>query len=266
MTRFMDCEKGQSVMLSKKLNTNNLNGNAGNNTGNGSKGTGNGANNHSDSIRDDKNLSSGKSTKNSLDDSIHQRTSGQSSDKKSKLSAGPINPQHITYRQNEKLIRQEISETIAKRSISAKVSKICKQASISTPTFYLHHRNPDEALMSYEEELYGEFLRLVVENAKKYTQEADKIHIFELLLLYIGKNNGYFRASLVSNNLHLLYNILGELCVYVVGDKISDRTGLFYITNLLAVIMWWGNEEGFSKQKLGERAREMAAVRVWYKG
>ena len=71
---------------------------------------------------------------------------------------------------------------------------------------------------------------------------------------------------MVSNNLHLLYNILGELCVYVVGDKISDRTGLFYITNLLAVIMWWGNKEDFSKQKLGERAREMTAVRVWYKG
>ena len=266
MTRFMDCEKGQSVMLSKKLNTNNLNGNAGNNTSNGGKGAGNGANNHSDSISADKNLSSGKSTKQLSGSLIKPQMDKQGEDKQSKLSTGPTNPQHKKYRQNEKLIRQEISETIAKRSISAKVSKICKQANISTPTFYLHHRNPDEALMSYEEELYGEFLRLVVENAKKYTQEADKIHIFELLLLYISKNNGYFKASLVSNNLHLLYNILGELCVYVVGDRISDRTGLFYITNLLAVIMWWGNKEGFSKQKLGERAREMAAVRVWYKG
>lgn len=259
MTRFMDCEKGQSVMLSKELNINNFNGNGG-------KGAGNGANNHSDSIRADKNLSSVKSTKQLSGSLIKRQVDKQGEDKQSRLSAGPVNPRHKKYQQNEKLIRQEISETVAKRSISAKVSKICRQAKISAPTFYLHHRNPDEALVSYEEELYSEFLELVVENAKKYTQEADKIHIFELLLLYIGKNNGYFRASLVSNNLHLLYNILGELCVYVVGDKISDRTGLFYITNLLAVIMWWGNKEGFSKQKLGERSREMAAVRVWYKG
>lgn len=82
----------------------------------------------------------------------------------SKLSAGPSNPNHKTYLYNEALIREELNKTIAKRSISVRVSQICKNTKLSAPTFYLHHRNADDALTDYEDNIYSEFLELVIAN------------------------------------------------------------------------------------------------------
>lgn len=183
--------------------------------------------------------------------------------RKSKLSAGPSNPNHKTYLHNEELIYKELDRTIAERSIAAKVSQICKNAKLSVPTFYLHHRNMDDALMSYEGKLYSEFLELVIANIKEPQQYADRLRTFELLLIFIRKNCDYFRASLVSNNLHLLYKILRELSSHLIAENTHSKAQLFYVTSLLTVIIWWGNAEDFSKQTLAGRAREMALAKIW---
>lgn len=164
---------------------------------------------------------------------------------------------HRTYAQNERRIRESVLKAVAERNISTRVSDICKQASLSTPTFYLHHKNCNEVLSSYEGELLVEFEAMLL-------KDFNRIDIFSSLLLFMWRHQRYFWACFASQNLYLLTRLLLGLQKYLVGPGVGRKTYVFYCSSIMALLIWWGRVEMFSKELIPEYTRQLKNLRLVY--
>lgn len=192
-----------------------------------------------------------------LSDSTLNLTSKPLGEVDSKLSSGPINPKHKGFLRNERKIQDEVFRAVADRNISTRVSNICKQISISQPTFYLHHRNCNEVLASYEKELLREFVCI-------FLNDYNRIEVFTSLLSFVQRYHKYFEACFKSRNLYLIVEMLSSLRPYLTSSEVNAKTYVLYSSAVIALIIWWGRTDCFSKKLIPDYIRQLMNLRITY--
>jgi len=192
-----------------------------------------------------------------LSNPIFESANDLLSSPKSVLSSGPVNPEHKTFVRNEKKIQHEVIKALANRNISTRVSYICKRINLSQPTFYLHHRNCNEALVSYENDLLQKFAHLLLE-------DYNRIEIFTSLLFFIYQHCQYFRACFEGWNFYLIIKMLLELRPYLVSPSVGSKTYIFYMSSIIALLVWWGKTDHFSKEVIPEYIKQLTQMRIVY--
>lgn len=176
--------------------------------------------------------------------------------KSSALARGPRNPKDKRYDANERQIHRVINRALAKRRINLRATEICRDARISSPTFYLHCRGSDDALKGYEKRLVLEFREALV------TEKPRREVIFVVLLKFVAQNQGYFMAMVERHDAWLLAQILDSVRVELIGNKISDKCFDIYVGKLKALIFCWGKYERFNKQKIPLYTQKLMQTRV----
>lgn len=171
-------------------------------------------------------------------------------------SRKPINPKDRRYIANEHSIRRAIEQSISRRQINLRVQDICRSAGISSPTFYLHCRDSNDALRNYENALASEFQQNI------NLQTSQKEVLFLALLHFIARNQRYFTATLAHHDTWLLIQILNSLRINLIGSTISDKCFDIYTGRLSALIFCWGKYEHFSTTKIPLYAQKLVQTRV----
>lgn len=175
--------------------------------------------------------------------------------KGSKLSQGPKNPHHKIYVRNEGLIRGALNKIIAQRLIYVRARDICRRIKITRPTFYLHCRDCNHALRTYEKALLDEFRKSVAR-----TQKRDVA--ITLMLSFVREHSGYFEATAKACDNYILLRMIKHLRPVLVGNQISDPAFNVYAGALSAIINCWGEYEHYSADSLSLYTHKLARVRV----
>lgn len=174
---------------------------------------------------------------------------------KTGLRSGPRNPHHKLYQQNSQLIYSALCDGISQRNCHIKVTDICRNAGISSPTFYLHFRDSNDAMRSYEESLEQSFHRLVPARAKRD-------YVLALLLDFVAMNQQYFLAAQQGKSHYLLSRLIVHYRAALVGEQVSDRAFSTYVYVLQIVIACWMEYDGSTPESTKACLNRMKAIRV----
>jgi len=178
----------------------------------------------------------------------------------SRLSLGPKNPQHRTYRQNEHSLAQALCQKLSERSIDIKAKDIYQNAGVTSPTFYYHYHNSNDARMSYEDELERNFYRRITLTStnKLYTR-----HTFYLILTsFIQHYHTYFQAVAQSDDHHLLKKLLCAYRTVLVGSSTSNHNFAAYVAVIIAIINHWLLQDLHTPATTALYAKRLANIRV----
>lgn len=159
----------------------------------------------------------------------------------SRLSKGARNVTHKTYLRNERRINKALCKGIAKRRTDLDAKEVYTAAGITSPTFYLHHRSVQEAMVSYETNLEDDLHSRMPENPKREV-------VYTILTSHIAKNRGYFIATAKGRNCYLLDRIITSYRVNLVGDKIDDRVFRYYVGAVIVAINCWLKYDGVTEE------------------
>ncbi len=173
----------------------------------------------------------------------------------SKLSQGPRNMFHKAFVKNQKGIHKALHRAIGERRVNLKAVDICELAQITPPTFYLHCRDTNEALHSYETELKTEFSNLL---PVSFNREA----YFTMLLAFVRQHKDYFGATFRNHDLYLLSQIIDSSRSSLVSQRTTDRTYANYTGALKTIIVMWGNCDHFSKDMMPTYTKMLLYTRI----
>lgn len=157
------------------------------------------------------------------------------------------------FLRQEKLIRRGLEQALAQRRIGLKATELCRDAKIANPTFYLHYKNCDDALIQYELALEEAFVKILPRNPRKDLS-------FTLLLNYILQNRHYFSSTFQNRNLYLL----SRLIRYAITPKagLNQKAYALYLWSVKTMIWCWGEHDGFSEAKLDLYLKKLSMLRV----
>lgn len=145
---------------------------------------------------------------------------------------GPINPRHQKYVNNDKLIIKALCAILRDRRINVRTAELYKLAKVSSPTFYLHYRDANDARYSYER-------RLSLELAERVPKHARPQLFFTILMSLIKKHYSYFAAVAVSGDHYLLSKMLLAHRKHLVSSDVDDCSFIIYASHLQAIIGCW---------------------------
>lgn len=172
------------------------------------------------------------------------------------LRLGPLKPNFRNYQASESYIRRVLDRALSKRRISLRGRELCREAGISSPTFYLHSRGCDDALRAYEKSLIAEFHNNI------RGKPAQKEVIFLVLLEFIAQNHHYFAATLVQHNNWLIYKIITSVRANLINNSIPDKSFDLYVDSLTSLIFCWGKYENFNTDKIPFYTQKLMQTRV----
>lgn len=175
---------------------------------------------------------------------------------KSKLSRGAHNTRDKRYQRSENSIRRVVAHALGERRINLRTVEICHSANISSPTFYLHCHDSNAALTNYERDIQNEFRSLIP--SKQVHHEIT----FTILLNFIRHHQKYFSAAVRSRSAWMLQQLLDMLRPVLVSSQITDRTYTVYTGSLSAIIICWGEHEGFASSKIPLYTQKMLQTRL----
>lgn len=171
------------------------------------------------------------------------------------LRSGPKNPHHKLYQQNSQLIYAALCDGLSKRDCHIKVTDLCREAGISSPTFYLHFRDSNDAMRSYEESLAQAFYQLV-------PVQARRDYVLTLLLDFIVINQQYFSAAQQGKSHYLLSRLIVHYRTVLVGERVSDRIFSNYAYALQIAIACWLRYDGVTPESTQACLKRMKAIQV----
>lgn len=177
----------------------------------------------------------------------------------SKLSLGPKNPRHRTYCRNEKSINKALCHKISDRRIDIKARELYREAGITSPTFYLHYHNPEDALLSYEAKLQRELY------ARMHSAPSKK-EFYSVLARFIRQNQDYFSAVAKGEDYHFLKQVLSSHREALVGDNTSDHNFEAYIGVSISIINYWMTQDQANLPSVdlyAERLTKVRPIRWW---
>ena len=151
-----------------------------------------------------------------------------------------VNRSDARYMKQEMMIQRGIEHALAKRRIGLKTTELCRDAKIASPTFYLHYKNCDEALVGRELAMEESFVRSLPQNMKKDAA-------FTKLLAFVIRHQHYFAASFRSRNFYLLVRLIQHAIPYT--KKLQHRAYTLYVWSIGAVIFCFGECDRFSEKK-----------------
>lgn len=178
---------------------------------------------------------------------------------RSKLSLGPKNPQHRTYRRNDNAIKRALCQQISKRRIDIKAKELYEAAGVTSPTFYLHYHNPRDALKRYEQKLSQDF-------QTKSAFISNKQTFYIMLAQFISQNYNYFNAVARGSDHYLLKQVLSSYRETLVGHDVSDHNFEAYIGVSISLINHWitqGNAKASLTDFCTERLARVRPIRWW---
>lgn len=174
----------------------------------------------------------------------------------SKLSLGPRDPYNKTYVRNDEAIRRALVKGLAKRRINLRANEIYKSARITAPTFYLHCRDANDALRSYEKALQKRFLTLLPKNVKRDLAIA-------LLFEFIYKNRRYFAATTQVCDTYVLTRLLYKIRPILIGKtRVNDKIYAMYVNAIIAFILCWIKYEDCSRDTVELYTRKVIHLRL----
>lgn len=178
---------------------------------------------------------------------------------RSKLSLGPKNPQHKTYRRNENAINRALCSQISQRRIDIKAKELYEAAGVTSPTFYLHYHNPRDALANYEQKIAQDF-------QARASLISNKQTFYIILTQLISNNYSYFTAVARGNDHHPLKQVLSSYRDVLGGRGISDHNFEAYIGVSIFLINYWitqGNTKASLTDFCAERLASVRPIRWW---
>ena len=192
------------------------------------------------------------------------------------------------YAKNEHSIHSALHSALARRRLNLRVRDLCQSANISSPTFYLHCRNPDDALHIYERHLLSEFRRRLPAHFKAITRPAsatrpkttpattqrtttapshpnhhDREALFTYLLNFVYSHRGYFAATIIHGNVWVLIRIFEALRPALAPPHLSSKTYDHYMSALIGAIFCWGKHDHFKRHSLPHYAAKMSQIRLF---
>lgn len=168
---------------------------------------------------------------------------------------GPINPNHKRYISNDKSITDVLCLMLRSRSINIHAAELYKRAKISSPTFYLHYRNTDDAREQYE-------ARLSTELAHRIPKNASPQVFFTILINFILHNQQYFTAVSESCDHYWLTEILTHYRKRLVSQDVNDRNFMIYIGILQVTIDCWLKFDLPKEASIDSCVKDLTRVKV----
>lgn len=188
------------------------------------------------------------------------------------------------YAKNEHSIHSALHSALAHRRLNLRVRDLCQSANISSPTFYLHCRNPDDALRVYERHLLSEFRRRLPAHFKAIIRPASATHkeatptttptaqphlnhhdreaLFSYLLNFIYTHRDYFAATIIHGNVWVLIRIFEALRPALAPPRLNPKTYDHYMSALIGAIFCWGKYDHFHRRSLPHYSTKMSQIRL----
>lgn len=188
------------------------------------------------------------------------------------------------YAKNEHSIHSALHSALAHRRLNLRVRDLCQSANISSPTFYLHCRNPDDALRVYERHLLSEFRRRLPAHFKAIIRPASATHkkttptitpaaqphlnhhdreaLFSYLLNFIYAHRDYFAATIIHGNVWVLIRIFEALRPALAPPRLNPKTYDHYMSALIGAIFCWGKYDHFHRRSLPHYSTKMSQIRL----
>lgn len=188
------------------------------------------------------------------------------------------------YAKNEHSIHSALHSALAHRRLNLRVRDLCQSANISSPTFYLHCRNPDDALRIYERHLLSEFRRRLPAHFKSIIRPASATHkettptttpaaqphlnhhdreaLFSYLLNFIYAHRDYFAATIIHGNVWVLIRIFEALRPALAPPRLNPKTYDHYMSALIGAIFCWGKYDHFHRRSLPHYSTKMSQIRL----
>lgn len=199
------------------------------------------------------------------------------------------------YAKNEQSIHSALHSALAHRRLNLRVRDLCQSANISSPTFYLHCRNPDDALRVYERHLLSEFRRHLPARLKSIIRSAsatrpksaqattqrttisstqatpttpphlnhhDREALFSYLLNFIYTHRDYFAATIIHGNVWVLIRIFEALRPALAPPRLSPKAYDHYMSALIGAIFCWGKYDHFHRRSLPHYSTKMSQIRL----
>lgn len=173
----------------------------------------------------------------------------------SKLKQGPKKPDHKLFQHNQRLINAALCKNLINRRINVKACELYREANITPPTFYLHHRNSNDDLVSYESALELDLTHRIPPNAKKEV-------IFTILIDFMIQNQQYFLAVNHSYNCYLLAKLIINYRTNLVGDTISDRLFMLYAGKVVVVLTCWLTHDELNSKTSASCIHDLMSIRI----
>ena len=148
------------------------------------------------------------------------------------------------YCRNEHSIQRVVQRALARRDINLRASDICRSAKISTPTFYTHYKNSNDALHDYERTLLHEF------QSNTHLSTNRREVIFLSILTFIKRHQPYFESTLLHGNVWLLAHLFFSLKSSLAPPQTTRQSYTLYVTTIIGFIYCWGQYDHFSNQSL----------------
>ena len=180
------------------------------------------------------------------------------------------------YAKNEQSIHSALHSALAHRRLNLRVRDLCQSANISSPTFYLHCRNPDDALRVYERHLLSEFRRHLPTRLKSaihpkttpstippHLNHHDREALFSYLLNFIYAHRDYFAATIIHGNVWVLIRIFEALRPALAPPRLSPKTYDHYMSALIGAIFCWGKYDHFHRRSLPHYSAKMSQIRLF---
>ena len=180
------------------------------------------------------------------------------------------------YAKNEHSIHSALHSALAHRRLNLRVRDLCQSANISSPTFYLHCRNPDDALRVYERHLLSEFRRHLPTRLKSairpkttpsttappHLNHHDREALFSYLLNFIYTHRDYFAATIIHGNVWVLIRIFEALRPALAPPRLNPKTYDHYMSALIGAIFCWGKYDHFHRRSLPHYSTKMSQIRL----
>ncbi len=179
------------------------------------------------------------------------------------------------YAKNEQSIHSALHSALAHRRLNLRVRDLCQSANISSPTFYLHCRNPDDALRVYERHLLSEFRRRLPAHLKSlirpkaapttppHLYHHDREALFSYLLNFIYTHRDYFAATIIHGNVWVLIRIFEALRPALAPPRLNPKTYDHYMSALIGAIFCWGKYDHFHRRSLPHYSAKMSQIRLF---
>lgn len=171
----------------------------------------------------------------------------------SKLSLGPSNLRHKTFLQNERRLHETLNYALSSRRINLTAREIYLSAGITSPTFYLHCRDSDDAMRRYEQKLENNFYSLIPRTAKKDV-------VLTIFAVYIIQNRQYFVAALEGCDYYLVQKVIKHYRHSLAGNR-STPDFVVYAGEIVMILACWGKNGHFSKRTMPTYVEKMLKVK-----
>lgn len=154
----------------------------------------------------------------------------------------------------ESLIRRGLEKALEQRRIGLKTAELCRDAKVSSQTFYIHYHDCDDALTQYELMLEEEFVWVLTGKTKRDVA-------WTLLLNFIAKHQMYFTSTIRSRDLYLLTRLISYVCERE-RKLTNERTYSLYVGSVEAIIVCWGEHDHFAMEKMEAYRKKLMMLRL----